>query len=77
MEALLRDLYQGLDAGRRAEDRAATLAAAGALAALGVHSWFDFGLTTAANAVTLAVLCGAAVGVTGRSDPRKVRPFAA
>ena len=49
-----------LRGGRRSEDRAAGLAALGALAAAGVHECFDFGLTIPANALTLAVLAGAA-----------------
>ncbi|HXO43279.1 MAG TPA: O-antigen ligase family protein [Thermoanaerobaculia bacterium] len=49
-----------LRGGRRSEDRAAGLAALGALAAVGVHEWYDFGLTIPANALTLAVLAGAA-----------------
>jgi O-antigen ligase len=49
-----------LRGGRRSEDRAAGLAALGALAAVGVHEWYDFGLTMPANALTLAVLAGAA-----------------
>ncbi len=47
----------------RSEDRAAALAAFGALAALALHSCFDFGLTIPANAITLTIVCGAAVGV--------------
>jgi O-antigen ligase len=49
-----------LRGGRRSEDRAAGLAALGALAAVGVHEWYDFGLTIPANALTLAVVAGAA-----------------
>jgi len=49
-----------LRSGRRSEDRAAGLAALGALAAVGVHEWYDFGLTIPANALTLAILAGAA-----------------
>jgi O-antigen ligase len=46
--------------GRRSEDRAAGLAAIGALAAVAIHETFDFGLTLPANAFSLAVLVGAA-----------------
>jgi O-antigen ligase len=58
--ALVLRLIAVLRRGRRSEDRAAGLAALGALAATGVHEWFDFGLTLPANALTLAVLAGAA-----------------
>lgn len=47
-------------AGSRSEDRAAALAGLGALAAALIHGLADFGLTLPANAVTLAVLVGAA-----------------
>jgi O-antigen ligase len=46
--------------GRRSEDRAAGLAAIGALASVAIHESFDFGLTLPANALTLAVFAGAA-----------------
>ncbi|HEX3526663.1 MAG TPA: O-antigen ligase family protein [Thermoanaerobaculia bacterium] len=46
----------------RSEDRAAALAILGCLAAAGFHELLDFGLTMPANAVTLAVLTGAALG---------------
>jgi O-antigen ligase len=47
----------------RSEDRAAALAALGALTGVAVHSLFDFGLSLPANAATLAILCGAALAV--------------
>jgi O-antigen ligase len=53
-------LLKVLRRGRRSEDRAAGLAVLGALAAVGIHECFDFGLTLPANALTLAVLAGAA-----------------
>ncbi len=49
-----------LFAGARSEDRAAALAGLGALAAALIHGLADFGLTLPANAVTLAVIVGAA-----------------
>jgi O-antigen ligase len=58
--ALALRLLAVLRRGRRTEDRAAGLAVLGALASVGVHEWFDFGLTIPANALTLAVLAGAA-----------------
>ncbi|MFZ5786579.1 MAG: O-antigen ligase family protein, partial [Acidobacteriota bacterium] len=54
----------------RSEDRCAALAALGALAAVAVHSAFDFGMTMPANAVAFAVLCGAALGVWPNQPPR-------
>jgi O-antigen ligase len=47
----------------RSEDRAAGLAALGAVAGVAVHSLFDFGLSLPANAATLAIVCGAALAV--------------
>lgn len=58
--ALALRLLAVLRRGRRSEDRAAGLALLGALAAVGIHEWLDFGLTIPANALTLAVLAGAA-----------------
>lgn len=68
---LIGRLGRVLAAGARSEDRAAALAALGALAALAVHESFDFVLTTPANAFTLAVVCGAAAGA--RTARRKRR----
>lgn len=50
-------------AAEKSEHAAAAVAALGACAAVLVHSLFDFGLTMPANAVTLAVVCGAALAV--------------
>lgn len=58
--ALGRRLQRVLVAGRRSEDRAAALAAFGALASVAVHEAFDFGLTMPAVSFTLAAVCGAA-----------------
>jgi O-antigen ligase len=58
--ALVRRLFRVLQGQGRSEDRAAALALLGALTALAVHEMLDFGLTMPANAVTLAVLAGAA-----------------
>jgi O-antigen ligase len=55
-----RRLARVLRDGRRSEDRAAGLAALGALGAMAIHELLDFGLTIPANAFTLAVLVGAA-----------------
>ncbi|HEX9668736.1 MAG TPA: O-antigen ligase family protein [Thermoanaerobaculia bacterium] len=66
---LLLRLAQVLQRGHRSEDRAAALAALGALAALAVHEAVDFGLTIPANALTLAVVLGAALGA--RTEPAR------
>jgi len=60
--ALVRRLQRVLLKGRRSEDRAAALAALGALASVAVHEAFDFGLTLPANAFVLVAVCGAAAG---------------
>jgi hypothetical protein len=65
-----------LRAGRRAarsEDRASVVAAAGALAAVALHSLTDFGLTLPANALTLAVVAGAALAVGDANEERPRR----
>jgi O-antigen ligase len=74
--ALLGRLLTVLRRGRRSEDRAAGLAALGALAAVAVHEWFDFGLTMPANALTLAILAGAAASARLASGPAAVAPGA-
>jgi O-antigen ligase len=68
LAALLARLLAVLRRGRRSEDRAAGLAALGALAAMAVHEWFDFGLTMPANALTLAILAGSAASARLASD---------
>lgn len=60
--ALVRTLWRGLDRGLRSEDRAAVIAAFGALVAGGLHEGLDFGLTVPANGFAAAVLFGAAAG---------------
>jgi len=60
LAAVLRD-------GGRSEDRAAALAALGVLVSLAVHEGMDFGLSMPGNAVTLAVLLGAAGAARVRS----------
>lgn len=56
----------------RSEDRAPALAALGALVAVAIHEWVDFGLTMPANAFTLAAICGAALAAGGRQDGESV-----
>ncbi len=65
---LVRGLIEVLRRGVRSEDRAAALAALGALTAVLVHDSFDFGITMPANALALAVIVGA--GVAGRWKPK-------
>lgn len=59
--------------GRRSEDRAAALAALGALTGAAIHSAVDFGLTIPANALTLVLLCGAGMAprewLPGEAEP--------
>ncbi len=55
-------LSRVLRQGARSEDRAAGLAGLGAVAAMAVHSFFDFGLSMPANAVAFVILAGAALG---------------
>lgn len=62
----------------RSEDRAAALAALGICAALALHELLDFGLTMPANALTLAVLAGAASAVeVGRRRAVSAEPHGA
>ncbi len=75
--ALVRRLAAVLGSAIATEERAAALAALGALTAAGVHELFDFSLTAPANAIALAAVCGAAAGVPLiqplRSGPRPDR----
>jgi O-antigen ligase len=64
---LVRRLAAVLRDGGRSEDRAAALAALGVLVSLAVHEGLDFGLSMPGNAVTLAVLLGAASAARVRS----------
>lgn len=50
---------------RRSEDRAAVLAALGAMVSLAIHESIDFGLTMPACALTLAALVGTAAAAAG------------
>lgn len=56
---LLRGLGRVLRDGARSEDRAASLAALGALVSAGIHETLDFGLSMPGNAATLIILLGA------------------
>ncbi len=66
---LFLQLLTVLARGRRSEDRAAALAAVGALVSVAIHESFDFGLTLPANALSLAVLVGAAASARLGSRP--------
>jgi O-antigen ligase len=68
---LVRRLVVVLRQGHRSEDRAAAIAALGALAAVAFHSLLDFGLTMPANAATLAIVVGAAAGARAGDIPRR------
>lgn len=68
---LLMALARRLRVGRRSEDVAPVAAACGALTAVLLHSWVDFGLTLPANALMLAVVCGAALGGEVRGEESK------
>ncbi len=74
LAALVVRLGRVLVGGLRSEDRAAALAALGALVAVGLHEWVDFGLTMAANSFTLAVVTGCAAGALTRSSAAEPRP---
>lgn len=65
---IARLLVQGIRNGARSEDRAAALAALGALTAVLVHDSLDFGITMPANAFTLAVILGAGLAVRWKPD---------
>jgi O-antigen ligase len=62
-------LGRGWISDRRSEDRAAVLAALGALVSLAIHESIDFGLTMPATAVTLAALLGSASMACGTDEP--------
>jgi O-antigen ligase len=64
---LARRLDRVLRHGSRSEDRAAALAAFGALIMAALHSLVDFGITMPGTAVTLAVVVGAGAGVVLRN----------
>ncbi len=65
LTALVIRLARGWASNRRSEDRAAVLAALGALVSLAIHESIDFGLTMPAIAITLAALLGTAAVACG------------
>ena len=70
--AMLPTIWRGLRGAVALEDRAAAVAAAGALAAAGLHELFDFGLVIPANALALLVVLGSAMAA-GSASPEAVR----
>jgi O-antigen ligase len=68
---LVRRLVLVLRQGSRTEDRAAAVAALGALAAVCAHELLDFGLTMPANGVALTVVLGAASAARLRGARRR------
>ncbi|MGD2116536.1 MAG: O-antigen ligase family protein [Acidobacteriota bacterium] len=65
---LVHRLVRGLRFGTRTEDRAAAVAALGALAAASAHDLLDFALTMPAVAVSLTIVLGAACAAASRGD---------
>ncbi len=63
LTALIAGLARVVRSAGTTEDAAAGLAALGACAAVAAHSMLDFGMTMPANSITLAILCGAAIGL--------------
>ncbi len=80
LAGLLVRLGRVLTRGHRSEDRAAALAALGALVGVGLHEWVGFGLTMAANSFTLAIVTGCAAGAalasrrSAEESPSPARP---
>ncbi|HPC83740.1 MAG TPA: O-antigen ligase family protein [Thermoanaerobaculaceae bacterium] len=66
---VVKGLLRALRDGQRTEDRCAAVAALGVLAAVAIHSLFDFGLTMPANAATLAILCGLGIAAAEQETP--------
>ncbi len=71
--SLLRRLLAVIARGARSEDRAAGLAALGALVAVAAHEAVDFGLTMPANAFALVIVLGAACGAELQAQRPKAR----
>lgn len=72
--SLTRALVRVRRQGGRSEDRAAGLAALGLLVSAGVHETLDFGLSMPGNAITLAVLLGAAAAAKTRAGSAQLDP---
>jgi O-Antigen ligase len=72
--SLARGLVRVLRQGGRSEDRAAGLAGLGLLVSAGVHETMDFGLSMPGNAITLAILLGAAAAAKTRSVSVQLDP---
>ncbi len=69
LAALLPPIWRALRDGDGLEDRAAGLAAVGALAAAGLHELFDFGLVIPANSLALLAVLGAAAAASLAASP--------
>ncbi len=76
LAAVVIRLARGWASNRRSEDRAAVLAALGALVSLAIHESIDFGLTMPAVAVTLAALVGTAAVACGVEETVSAAPDA-
>ena len=61
--ALLLPIWRAMRPGQRAEEKAAVLAALGALVAAAVHELMDFGLVMPANSLALLAIVGSAAAV--------------
>lgn len=70
---ILTRLGRVLTDGARSEDAAAAVAAFGALTAVAIHSFFDFGLAMPANPIVLAVILGSAVAARAVGDSSSAR----
>lgn len=71
--ALVVALRNALLGSMSSSSKAFALAALGAVVGVGLHEALDFGLTMPANAVTLAVVLGAAVGVSRDYDSEPIK----
>ncbi|MEL7060558.1 MAG: O-antigen ligase family protein, partial [Acidobacteriota bacterium] len=71
---VLRGLWRAFTDGRRSEDRATALAAAGATVFALLHAAVEFPLTIPANATALAVVVGLGLTAPRSSERREQRP---
>jgi O-antigen ligase len=73
LAAVLLRRWRTLRDAERSEERAAALAAMGAMVGAAIHSFFDFSLSMPANSVTLAIIVGAALGLQVRVKSEELR----
>jgi O-antigen ligase len=78
LAALVPQIWRALRQGEKIEDRAAGIAALGALVAVGLHELTDFGLVIPANALALLAILGSAMaagsavrGTHGSAEPAR------